>query len=145
MFEQTMTLKRIELKRKFSDPASIREMLQDYVNEYYDELKKEDNKDRVFHVTDEVQRIQDRWDGIPNDTGDRVRHNYINEFLVDFHPDSEVRFHSGQRSFCTNHYLDGVSMEKIMIQSGHASVKVFMNYVQASGIEILYERSLIQN
>ena len=39
MFEQAMTLKLIELKRKFRDGPSIREMLQDYLKEYYDEDK----------------------------------------------------------------------------------------------------------
>ena len=41
-----------------------------------------------------------------------------------------VSSHTGRRSFCSNHYLNGMPTEAIMVFSGHKSVKSFMKYLK---------------
>lgn len=47
-----------------------------------------------------------------------------------------VSSHTCRRSFATNTYLEGLPVSQIRAYTGHASDKVFMNYVQASDTEI---------
>jgi len=47
-----------------------------------------------------------------------------------------VTSHTCRRSFATNMYLGEMSVSQIRVFTGHASDKVFMNYVQASETEI---------
>lgn len=102
-------------------------------------------KDRIFLITDDVQRVLDRWSGFPNDgkhRKDQVKYRTILKFLSKAIPDKKITLHTGRRNFSTNEYLKGTSVEDIMIQTGHKTYSIFMNYIQATGKDILAERQL---
>lgn len=47
----------------------------------------------------------------------------------------EIKTHTGRRSFCTNLYLEGIPVEDIMGQSGHASPRELMKYIKADSLQ----------
>ncbi len=102
-------------------------------------LERKNNVKRHFTITPKMQIILDRWQGtFPKEVIDStIIDTYINKFLKDTITDKTIRNHSGRRNFCTNEYLKGTSVEKIMRQSGHQDYKTFKNYIVASGDDIL--------
>jgi len=48
---------------------------------------------------------------------------------------AEIKTHTGRRSFCTNLYLEGVPIEDIMGQSGHANPRELMRYIRADSLQ----------
>lgn len=102
-------------------------------------LESKNNIKRYFTITDNVQTILDRWNGtFPKDIINKnITDTYINKFLKKTIKDKTIRCHSGRRNFCTNEYLKGSPVEKIMRQSGHKDYKTFKDYIVASGEDIL--------
>ena len=118
---------------------------------YFIQSKKnddDDEKERTILIDKNIQRILDRWRGVfPNDILDKkINKNYINirikVIAKDCCPDKakKISSHTGRRSLCTNEYLKGVSLERIMEKSGHVKKKDVWVYIKATGKEVIAER-----
>ena len=106
-------------------------------------LEGKNKRKRVFRITDKMQVVLDRWQGVfPNDSLRRkIKANDINQYLKSTIKNKTIRCHSAKRSFCTNEYIKGTPVEDIMRQSGHQTYAVFKIYIQDSGEEAIASMS----
>ena len=68
---------------------------------------------------------------------ERIREIRGTETIVKNLPKYElITSHAGRRSFCTNFYNEGISIQAIMSISGHCDEKEFRKYVKKRGVRI---------
>lgn len=141
---------------RFSDYSNIRAKDIDLQNEEIIITPKKTQDPIVIPISDDVKTIMKRYEGkTPNSLPERLSNQKMNDYLKELGklagfeelfetsitkggkkitlqtPKYELMTtHAARRSFATNEYLAGTSMELIRAITGHKTEKAFMKYIK---------------